>query len=217
MFTSGEFPSFCPGLPEEAKTQARRWFIQFRSNSILAVSRVTSIVKRAAINSKSGAGARARANVTTLLQLIWELNRPQVRSCRRYGRDIDAASGKITISNTEFPVHGEETRRSDWLAWLVGFGLVCLLARFRIGSSTGYRGRNATSPPAPQWTSLHARHIVAQCDQATRFPLALFVSLYRVLRFATFAHLPSCSAILLFCLHRVDRNNGPCGSVRKIF
>lgn len=80
-------------------------------------------------------------NITTLLQLIWELNRSQVHSFRRYGYDTHAASGKITISNIEFLAHGKETRR-----WLV---VVCPFIRFRIGSSAGYRDRNDTCTHPP--------------------------------------------------------------------
>lgn len=80
-----------------------------------------------------------RANITTLLKLIWELNRSQVRSSRRYSYDTNAAGGKITISNTEFLVYGKETRCRLVSVWSDR------CARFRLGSSAGYRGRNAIS------------------------------------------------------------------------
>lgn len=63
------------------------------------VSRIT-IVKPATINPK-------RANITTLLGLIWELNRSKFAVAE--GCDTDAASGKITISNTESLVYEKET------------------------------------------------------------------------------------------------------------
>jgi len=48
-----------------------------------------------------------------ILQFIWELNRFQVHSFRRYGYDTHTGNRKITISNIEFLIDGNAMLDGD--------------------------------------------------------------------------------------------------------